>query len=168
MVNYIDYIKWTMEKEKPRFKEIVMPALLRHARATYGQAMRRALAEGGFDDLPRNGLYLIGGLALGAGTLPLGRLAHELQVSKQAVGQLVDMLVLRGYLERRPDPADRRKQIVALTERGEAAAAIQAEARMRIDAELLSRVGAEDVARTRRTLAALRDMGRRTDDEPSP
>ena len=55
---------------------------------------------------------------------------------------------------------DRRKLTITLTERGQAAAAAQAVARMRIDAELLARVGAEDVARTRRTLAALRDMGR--------
>ena len=150
-----------MQQEKPRFKEIVMPALLRHARSTYGAAMRRALEEEGFSDLPRSAMYVIGGLALGAGDVPLGRLTQELGVSKQAAGQLVDTLVLRGYLERRVDEGDRRRLTIGLTARGEAAAAAQAVARLRIDAELLARVGAEDVARTRRTLAALRDMGRK-------
>ena len=149
-----------MTNERPRFKEIIMPALLRHARTTYGAAMRRALEEGGYDDVPKNGMYVIGGLALGAGEIPLSRLIQELGVSKQAAGQLVDSLVLRGYLERTVDETDRRKLTVALTARGEAAAATQAVARMRVDAELEARVGAEDVARTRRTLAALRDMGR--------
>ena len=149
-----------MNDERPRFKEIVIPALLRHARATYGRAMTRALSEAGYDDVPRNGLYLIDGLALGAGGAPLSRLIAELGVSKQAAGQLVDTLVLRGYLERTADESDRRKLTVTLTPRGMAAAAAQAAARARIDAELLARVGAEDLARTRRTLAVLRDMGR--------
>jgi DNA-binding MarR family transcriptional regulator len=148
-----------MNETKPNDKEIVMPALLRHARVTYGMAMRKALAEAGFDDIPRNGLYVIGGLAMGAGEVPLGQLVKELLVSKQAAGQLVDTLVLRGYLERTVDPEDRRKLTVALTERGRAAAAAQAVACERIDADLLARVGQEDVTRTRRTLAALIDLG---------
>lgn len=149
-----------MNEAKPWFEEIVLPALLRHSRMTYGLAMRRALAEAGYDDLPKNGLYVIGGMALGADDLPLGVLVKELGVSKQAAGQLVDVLVLRGYLERTVDPQDRRKLTVTLTERGRAAAAVQAGAREKIDAELLARVGQEDVNRTRRTLAVLIDLGR--------
>ena len=146
--------------------EIVMPALLRHARMTYGLAMRRALDEAGYDDIPRNGLYIIGGMSLGAEGLPLGQLVKELGVSKQAAGQLVDVLVLRGYIERTVDAEDRRKLTVTLTERGRAAAATQAAAREKIDAELLARVGPEDVSRTRRTLAALIDMGCLNEEEP--
>ena len=146
--------------------EIVMPALLRHARMTYGLAMRRALDEAGYDDIPRNGLYIIGGMSLGAEGLPLGQLVKELGVSKQAAGQLVDVLVLRGYIERTVDAEDRRKLTVTLTERGRAAAAVQAAAREKIDAELLARVGPEDVSRTRRTLAALIDMGCLNEEEP--
>src|SRR5271156_6220500 len=106
--------------------ELVMPVLLRHARTTYGAAMRRALAEAGFDDIPGNGLYLIGGLALEREDIPLGQLIRELRVSKQAAGQLVDTLVTRGYLDRAADKEDRRKLTVTLTERGREAAAIQA------------------------------------------
>lgn len=148
-----------MSDEKLWFEDIAMPALLRHARVTYGRAMRRALEQAGYDDIPKNGLYVIGGLALGAGDIPLGQLIRELGVSKQAAGQLVDILVLRGYLERAVDDADRRKLTVTLTERGRAAATAQAEARKKIDAELVARVGEEDVDRTRRTLAALIDIG---------
>ena len=139
--------------------EIVLPALLRHARATYGKAMRRALEAAGFDDIPGNGLYILGGLALEGGGRPIGELVRGLGVSKQAGGQLVDTLVSRGYLARTPDENDRRQLIVTLTDRGRAAAAVQAEARMEIDALVADRVGAEDVARTRRTLAALIDIG---------
>src|ERR1700742_3375202 len=114
-----------MIEENPWYLEIVLPALLRHARTTYGKAMRRALAEAGYDDVPKNGMYVIGGLALGAGDVPLGQLVKELGVSKQAAGQLVDALVLRGYLDRTVDKEDRRKLTVTLTERGRAAAMAQ-------------------------------------------
>ena len=138
-----------------------MPALLRHARATYGGAMRRALEEAGYEDIPKNGMYVIGGLAMGAGGVPLGQLVKELGVSKQAAGQLVDMLVLRGYLDRAADPEDRRKLTVTLTERGRAAAAIQKEVVKRIDAELASRVGKEEILCARRVLGELIGIGQR-------
>src|ERR1700760_3955979 len=108
------------EDTPPWFETIALPALLRHARNTYGSAMRRGLAEAGFDDIPKNGLYVIGGLALGAGDVPLGQLVRELGVSKQSAGQLIDTLVLRGYLERAVDGEDRRKLTITLTERGRA------------------------------------------------
>src|SRR5271156_2033755 len=115
-----------MTPEKMWFEEVALPVLLRHARNTYGSAMRRALDEAGYDDIPGNGLYLIGGLALEREDIPLGQLIRELRVSKQAAGQLVDTLVTRGYLDRAADKEDRRKLTVTLTERGREAAAIQA------------------------------------------
>jgi DNA-binding MarR family transcriptional regulator len=154
-----------MTIEPPWYEDVIMPALLRHARVTYGRAMRRALEQAGYDDIPKNGLYVIGGLALGAGDVPLGQLVKALGVSKQSAGQLVDALVLRGYLERKVDDEDRRKLTVTLSERGRAAAATQAEARKKIDAVLVARVGEENVSRTRRTLAALVDMGLRSEED---
>lgn len=148
-----------MTDTNPSIPDLVIPALLRHARTTYGFAMRKALEEAGYDDIPRNGLYIIGGLAMGAEDTPLGKLIRELRISKQAAGQLVDTLVNRGYLERKTDPGDRRKLTVTLTERGKAAAATQAAVRERIDAELVRRVGQENVDRTRHTLGVLIDMG---------
>jgi DNA-binding MarR family transcriptional regulator len=136
-----------------------MPVLLRHARTTYGVAMRRALAEAGYDDIPGNGLYLIGGLALNRDDIPLGQLIRELRISKQAAGQLVDTLVTRGYIERAMDKEDRRKLTVTLTERGRGASAIQAAAREKVDADLLAAVGPEAIETTRRTLATLIDLG---------
>jgi len=46
--------------------------------------MSRALAEAGYDDIPKDGLYVIGGPAVGAGDVPLGQLIRELQISKQS------------------------------------------------------------------------------------
>jgi len=148
-----------MAEEKLWFEEVAMPVLLRHGRTAYGAAMRRALDEAGYDDIPGNGLYLIGGLAVEREDIPLGQLIKELRLSKQAAGQLVDTLVTRGYLERAIDKDDRRKLTVTLTERGRAAAATQAAAREKVDAELLASVGQEHLSHTRRTLAVLCDIG---------
>lgn len=144
--------------DAPWYDDVSLPALLRHARQTYASAMRAALVDAGHHDIPKNGLYLIGGLALETGRAPLARLIQGLRVSKQAAGQLVDALVAAGYLERSPDPVDRRRLTVSLTARGHAAAQVQGAARARIDAALLARVGAQDLAALRRSLGALIEL----------
>ena len=144
--------------QPPNLPEVPLPALLRHARTAYGLAMRKALEAAGYDDIPKNGLYVIGGLAFGAGDVPLASLIRDLRVSKQAAGQLVDTLVNRGYLARTVDEHDRRRLIVTLTDRGRAAAAAQTEARQRVDAQLLAKVGAKCIEHTRVALAALTEM----------
>lgn len=144
-----------------RLSAIPLPALLRHARTAYGSAMRGALENAGYDDIPNNGLYVIGGLALGAGAIPLAVLIRDLRISKQAAGQLVDALVNGGYLDRTVDEQDRRRLVVTLTERGRAAAATQTAARERIDAALLAKVGQQCIEQTRVALAALAEMAGR-------
>jgi DNA-binding MarR family transcriptional regulator len=148
----MENVKW--------YEAASIPALLRHARATYGSGMREALEAAGYDDLPATGLFVIGGLAYGADA-PLGDIIRNLRISKQAAGQLIDTLVARGYLTRAIDESDRRKLTVLLTERGRAAADAQAIGRMRIDEELARLVGQEAVSTLRRTLAALAQIGRK-------
>lgn len=139
---------------------ISLPVLLRHARTAYGSSMRSALDAAGYDDIPRNGLYVIGGLALEDDEHPLSSVITELNISKQAAGQLVDTLVTRGYLNRSVDTVDRRKLKVGLTERGRAAAAVMVAARMQIDGELLARVEPQDLDAARRVLMALIEIGK--------
>jgi DNA-binding MarR family transcriptional regulator len=52
--------------------------------------------------------------------MPQTALAAELDVGKVALGALIDRLELGGFVERQPDPADRRVKRVILTERGKA------------------------------------------------
>ncbi|HEX3940070.1 MAG TPA: MarR family transcriptional regulator [Acidobacteriaceae bacterium] len=153
------------QAEQPWYQTAVIPGLLRHAQRAYGAAMRAALAAIGCDDMPKNGMYVIGGLAMGAGGVPLSQFVAELGVSKQAAGQLVDTLVLRGYLDRSIDTEDRRKLSIKLTTRGEAAAAAQGAARKRVDAQLAESVGSECVVEMRRALGALCRMGRIENDK---
>lgn len=149
----------------PWYDTVVFPALLRWARGTYGDVLHKALAEAGCDDVPPNGMYVIGGLALGTGDVALSVLVKQLRLSKQAAGQLVDTLVLRGYLVRETDPSDRRRFTVALTERGRHAAQVQRAARETLEAELERRVGASAIAGARKTLGALIEMGRAEKDD---
>ncbi len=143
------------------FDRIAFPALLRAARTTYGSAMRAALAEVDCGDVPRNGSFVLGAIARNGS--PLADIIKTLGISKQAAGQLVDTLVVRGYLDRSPDPEDRRRMTVALTERGALAAATGRAAVERVDAQLEARVGPDAVAQTRAALAALVAVGA---DEP--
>ena len=45
-------------------------------------------------------------------------MAERAQITKQSMGYLVDYLEECGYVERRPDPSDRRAALIVLTERG--------------------------------------------------
>src|SRR3954463_15776535 len=51
-----------------------------------------------------------------------GELARAISVRLPTLTQIVDALVDRGWIERRDDPADRRKVWLGLTERGREAA----------------------------------------------
>src|ERR1700722_19267933 len=98
--------------------QVSLPALLRAARFSYGEAIRLELTENSIDDLPRNGAYVLGAIANGASP---GDLARELGVSKQAASQLLDTLVLRGFLIRDVNGEDRRRMTIELTDRGQSA-----------------------------------------------
>ncbi|HEY3464659.1 MAG TPA: MarR family transcriptional regulator [Amycolatopsis sp.] len=74
------------------------------------------LAAEGFDDLhPRHGAVLAYIDKGGVRATELSRLSGQ---HKQVIGKLVDELEELGYVERRPDPADRRAKLVCPTERG--------------------------------------------------
>jgi DNA-binding MarR family transcriptional regulator len=47
-------------------------------------------------------------------------LARGANMTPQAMGELVDELEELGYVERRPDPTDRRAKLIMLTDRGKA------------------------------------------------
>jgi DNA-binding MarR family transcriptional regulator len=74
------------------------------------------LAHAGYDDLhPRHGAVLAYLDEDGIRATELARLSGR---HKQIIGRLVDELEDLGYVERRPDPADRRAKLIFPTERG--------------------------------------------------
>jgi DNA-binding MarR family transcriptional regulator len=74
------------------------------------------LAEAGFDDL--RPAHTVVFQHIEAGGSRLTDLAERAQITKQSMGYLVDDLERRGYVERRPDPSDRRAALICLTDRG--------------------------------------------------
>ena len=136
--------------------EIVLPALLGWPRP-YGGAIRKALAEAGFDDMPRRGAFVVGGIARN-GAVGQQVLEADLGVSKQAASQLIDALVVRGYVERRPDDGDRRRMhhhphTPRRGRRRRVHAAVD-----RVDALLAADVGPADIATVRRVPGRLADI----------
>lgn len=142
--------------EERWYDEVPLTFMLRKARGTYIDAIRGALAADGFDDLPRNGAFVLSGLL--RTQLSLADLVKDLEVTKQAASLLVDTLVLRGYMERGIDPLDRRRMVVSLTARGRATAEAVGEAAGAVDAELEARLTPEEAAGLRAGLATLMEM----------
>lgn len=135
------------------YEDLVLPVLLAEGRKTYGRAIRAAFAAEGFDDIPKLGPRLLGGMQRFGGQP--GDIATDFGISKQAASKLVDTLVVRGYLDRSIDPDDRRRIKLALTERGKAAARASWAATDRVDRELEQAVGPKAIAQMRQTLGAL-------------
>src|SRR5581483_12045400 len=85
-----------------------------------------------------------------------GELARAISVRLPTLTQIVDVLVERGWIERRDDPTDRRKVWLALTESGRAAArfaGVAAEDRLR---DLMDHMTAPERRALVRGLEALR------------
>jgi DNA-binding MarR family transcriptional regulator len=139
--------------------DISIPALLRASRGRYAKAIRSHLARAGFDDLPRNGAYVLGGMANRGGSA--AGVIDALGVTKQAASQLIDTLVLRGYMERAVNPEDRRRVSIKVTERGRAAAAAVRDAIGNIDAALGERISSTDMRAMKVGLVALTEINER-------
>ncbi|MFJ9783160.1 MarR family winged helix-turn-helix transcriptional regulator [Amycolatopsis sp. NPDC101161] len=117
------------------------------------------LAARGFDDLKhRHGAVLAYLDPDGVRATELSRLSGQY---KQIIGTLIDELAALGYVERRPDPSDRRAKLICPTERGlaqmRAADAIMAA----IQRRHADRLGREDYDRFKRTLADITEHQRK-------
>jgi DNA-binding MarR family transcriptional regulator len=144
-------------------RDATIPALLRAARGSYAGAINESLEAAGFGDLPRNGAFVLGGMANHGGLAV--EMIRGLGVTKQAASQLIDTLVLRGYLTREINPDDRRRMTIALTDRGYAAAAAIRSGVNRIDAELAQMISPSELNGLRAGLAALGHIKDRMKDE---
>ena len=126
---------------------------LRRALSAHRAAIRSALARAGCDDLPPRALWAIDELR--AGDRSAAELARVLEVSKQAMSPLVEVLVNLGYVERTADGLDRRRIALRLTARGRSAATAIARACERLEARVEARVGARNLELARETIAAI-------------
>ena len=136
--------------------DFATPTLMRAARGAYARSIRAHLQAMGEEDLPRNGAFIL--FRLYEASEPRDDLPTGLGVSKQAVSQAIDVLVNRGYVDRSPDPSDRRRITLELTERGREVVAAVWRGTEVIDGQLEARVSPEGVEAMRSGLMALADM----------
>jgi DNA-binding MarR family transcriptional regulator len=85
-------------------------------------------------------------------------LAAQARVTKQSAGFLVDQLEAAGYVERVPDPTDRRARLVRLTARADAVVAAAGAEVERVLHEWEEHVGAERFGLLREILLDLREI----------
>jgi len=93
----------------------------------------------------------------------VSELARRAQVSKQSMAELVRHLEARGYVERVPDPRDRRARFVRTTHRGRDVYAVVRELTAELEDHVASRLGRDRLEELRtllaNLLAALPDVG---------
>jgi DNA-binding MarR family transcriptional regulator len=110
------------------------------------ELQRRLGGEGFADSRFADGVvfqHLVGG------PVTISTLAEKLGVTQQAASKSVADLQSRGYVSRRPDPADARARIVVLTDRGQAVIAAARKHRAAIDVELRKTLGEDQVEHAR-------------------
>ncbi len=142
--------------DDPDAPTFVIPTLMRSARGAYARSIRAQLHAVGIHDLPRNGAVILARMDGTGG--PRSDLPSELGVTKQAVSQVIDILVNRGYLERRADPDDRRRIALELTERGRQVEEAVFRGVEAVDVQLRDRVSPEQIEAMRSVLLALTDI----------
>jgi DNA-binding MarR family transcriptional regulator len=132
-----------------------IPELMRVARGAYKRAVDVRLSEGGMEDLPTSSGYLLAYLADNDEAIP--EKIEGLGIKQRSLRQLVDTLVLRGYLARDIDPTDGTASLT-LTERGRAANDASFEGCNYVDRALESRLSETEMSGLRRGLIALGEI----------
>jgi DNA-binding MarR family transcriptional regulator len=89
-----------------------------------------------------------------SGDRPAATIARERGVTRQHVQALVDALVVAGLAATRPNPADRRAPLVAVTAAGRERFAAMRVRETEVLAGLAHRLAGRDLEAARRTLAA--------------
>ncbi len=127
-------------------------ALLRTAyNAVSARIFAAVKAGNAFDDLrPAHG-NAMEQLELEDG-LRLTEMAARAGITVQSMGELVDDLEAKGYLERRPDPKDRRAKRIHLTGRGRKNARIAKQATTDVEDHLSEVLGQQHYQQLRRSL----------------
>ncbi len=149
------------------FAPLPTNALLRTAYNAVSARIFAAVKGGNdFDDLrPAHG-NAMEQLELEDG-LRLTEMAARAGVTVQSMGELVDDLETKGYLERRPDPRDRRAKRIHLTTRGRTNARIAKQATADVEDHLAELLGPQHYQLLRQSLEQI-IAGDARDDEPGP
>ena len=127
--------------------------LLRLVYQHYAQEIESALCEAGFDDIRPAAANVFPFVPPeGITVSELAELAH---VRKQTMAQAVEQLERTGYVERRPNPQDRRSRLVFLTERGASVRPVTHAAAARVEKRWKQLMGRNELEALRGSLLGL-------------
>jgi DNA-binding MarR family transcriptional regulator len=136
-----------MDRDTPRERLI---GLLGIAMSDVSRALHERLDAAGYEDIrPAHG-YLFG--YVGPSGARLTDVAEKAGITKQAMGELATDMERLGYLERVPDPTDKRAKLLRLTDRGRTAQATGFAILDDIEAQWAERYGADRVRALRALL----------------
>lgn len=93
---------------------------------------------------------------LSGGPLTLSALAKKRRVSLQSMSELVQVLVVRGWVVRTPDPRDRRQSLLQLTDHGKAHYERAQEQTLQQLTPLMAQLSHAELSAVRMALPALR------------
>lgn len=114
--------------------------------------VRDGLVAAGYDDIHFAHLSVFQNLGDGARASDL---AARAQITKQSMGYLVDYLAARGYVERMPDPTDRRAMLIRPTTRGRAVDRAARQLIDQLEQECAARIGEDRLRQLRGLLHEL-------------
>lgn len=137
-------------------EELNVGLLMQIAFRAMEQRVLMALPESGFGDITVAQARIVAQIDT-AGTR-LTELAKRAEVTKQTASFLVDQIERTGYVERAPDPSDRRARLVRLTERGQRVADFANSVADRVQQEWSAHLGPEAMRNLRQTLNRLREI----------
>jgi DNA-binding MarR family transcriptional regulator len=131
-------------------RSVALPGLFEVAKMALLSEFERELAKSGYGDIrPTHGCVFRFVRDEG---MRLTELAEHACMTKQSCGELVDDLVKLGYVERIPDPEDRRAKLIRLTERGKEAQRFGFGLFRELEQRWAERFGPERLAQVREVL----------------
>jgi DNA-binding MarR family transcriptional regulator len=127
--------------------------LLRLVYQHYAQDIDAALHEAGFGDIrpPHANVFPF----VPPDGIGVSALAELARVRKQTMAQAVEELERMGYVERRPNPHDRRSRLVFLTERGASVKPVSHATAARVEERWAQLTSPEELEALRATLLRL-------------
>ena len=127
--------------------------LLRLVHQDWADGVDAALSDAGFGDIrpPHANVFPF----VPPQGIQVSELAQLARVRKQTMAQAVDQLERAGYVERRPDPRDRRGRLVVLTARGEAVRPVALAAGQRVEERWAQLTSPEELEALRASLLRL-------------
>jgi DNA-binding MarR family transcriptional regulator len=134
-------------------ERVALPVLLAELKEAAIHDLHARLADEGYTDIrPSHGCVFRFIAPEGS---RLTYLAERSGFTKQAIGEAVDDLERRGYVERTPDPLDKRAKLILLTERGRGALLAGRRIFEEIERDWAEQVGEEVVTTMREALERL-------------